>query len=171
MGGAKQAKMLIPWLTLLYFTCLAPPTYLKKKKKEIFIICNGNKHIFCKICKIAHAVWMLVALTVCLDASCADQLPTVFTSIFNTYLVQCVGPPCFKLSTTAPVSENNEVSCLNSYCPVALTCKVMKCFKRLVKDICCSLPSSFDHLQFTYRSNRNTDDTICNKYWWHTFSH
>lgn len=41
------------------------------------------------------------------------------------------------------------------------TSVVMKCFELLVKDyICYSLPSTLDPIQFSYRSNRPTDDTI-----------
>ncbi|KAF7652167.1 hypothetical protein LDENG_00100700 [Lucifuga dentata] len=37
----------------------------------------------------------------------------------------------------------------------------MKCFEQIVKThICSSLPDTLDPLQFTYRSNRATDDAI-----------
>ena len=44
---------------------------------------------------------------------------------------------------------------------MALTPIMMKCFERLVmKNIKEALPASLDPLQFAYRSNRSTDDTI-----------
>ena len=45
--------------------------------------------------------------------------------------------------------------------PVALTSVIMKCFARLFKDhITSTLPVTLDSLQFTYCSNRSTDDAI-----------
>jgi hypothetical protein len=42
-----------------------------------------------------------------------------------------------------------------------LTSVIMKCFERLVKDhITSTLPDTLDPLQFAYRPNRSTDDTI-----------
>ena len=50
---------------------------------------------------------------------------------------------------------------LNDYRPVALTSVIMKYFERLVKDhITSTLPANLDPLQFAYRPNRSTDDTI-----------
>ncbi len=57
--------------------------------------------------------------------------------------------------------KNSKPSCLNDYCPVALTSTVMKVFKRLLKKhICSSIPATLDPLQFAYRPNRSTDDAI-----------
>ncbi len=57
--------------------------------------------------------------------------------------------------------KNSKPSCLNDYRPVALTSIVMKVFERLVKShISSSIPVTLDPLQFTYRSNRSTDDAI-----------
>ncbi len=57
--------------------------------------------------------------------------------------------------------KNNKPSCLNDYCPVALTSIVIKVFERLVKShICSSIPVTLDPLQFAYRPNRSTDDAI-----------
>ena len=54
-----------------------------------------------------------------------------------------------------------KVNCLNDYRQVALTSVAMKCFERLVMaQINSTLPDTLDPLQFTYRSNRSTDDTI-----------
>ena len=54
-----------------------------------------------------------------------------------------------------------QPSCLNDYRPIALTSVVMKCFERLIKTfIPSSLFVTLDPLQFAYRPNRSTDDTI-----------
>lgn len=92
---------------------------------------------------------------------CADQLAGVFTDIFNTSLLQSVVPTCLKKSTIVPIPKKSKTSCLNDYCPVALTSIFIKCFERLVKSfITSSLPDSLDPLQFAYRANRSTDDAI-----------
>ncbi len=93
--------------------------------------------------------------------SCADQLAGLFTSIFNESLATSVVPTSFKKSIIIPVPKNNKPSCLNDYCPVALTSIVMKVFERLVKShICSSIPVTLDPLQFAYRPNRSTDEAI-----------
>ena len=54
-----------------------------------------------------------------------------------------------------------KVTCLNGYCPVALTSVAMKCFERLVMaHINSIIPDTLDPLQFAYRPNRSTDDAI-----------
>ena len=54
-----------------------------------------------------------------------------------------------------------KVTCLTDYHPVALTSVAMKCFERLVMaHINSILPVTLDPLQFAYRPNRSTDDTI-----------
>ncbi|KAK1802673.1 hypothetical protein P4O66_004309 [Electrophorus voltai] len=66
-----------------------------------------------------------------------------------------------QISTIVPVPKKSMVSCLNDYRPVALTSIIMKCFKRLVmRCIKTQLPPSLDPLQFAYRSNCSTDNTI-----------
>eukprot|EP00061_Rhincodon_typus_P015419 g43080.t1 len=51
--------------------------------------------------------------------------------------------------------------CLYDKCPVAVTCIIMKCFKRLVMThINSSLPACLDPLQFAYQCNRSTVDAI-----------
>ncbi len=96
--------------------------------------------------------------------SCADQLAGLFTSIFNESLATSVVPTPFKKSVIIPVPKNSRPSCLNDYCPVALTSTVMKVFERLSnvfkKHICSSIPATLDPLQFSYRPNRSTDDAI-----------
>ncbi len=82
---------------------------------------------------------------------CADQLPGLFTSIFNEFLATSVVPTSFKKSVIIPVPKNNKPSCLNDYRPVALTSIVIKVFERLVKNhICFSIPVTLDPLQFAY---------------------
>ncbi len=93
--------------------------------------------------------------------SCTDQLADLFASIFNESLTTSEVHTSFKKSVIIPVPKNNKPSCLNDYCPVALTSIVMKVFERLVKNhICSSIPVTLDPLQFAYRPNRSTDDTI-----------
>ncbi|XP_036420865.1 interferon-induced very large GTPase 1-like [Colossoma macropomum] len=93
--------------------------------------------------------------------ACANQLAEVFTDIFNLSLRLLVIPTCFKETTIVPVPKKSSVTCLNDYCPVALTSTVIKCFEQLVKaHICSTLPATMDPHQFAYRSNRATDDAI-----------
>ncbi len=81
--------------------------------------------------------------------SCADQLAGLFTSIFNESLATSVVPTSFKKSVIIPVPKNSKPSCLNDYCPVALTSIVMKVFERLLKNhICSSIPATLGPLQF-----------------------
>lgn len=64
---------------------------------------------------------------------------------------------------TNMLQEVHHHSCAqeNDYRPVTLTFVVMRCFGRLVKDyIWSSLTSTLGPLQFAYRLNRSTEDTI-----------
>ncbi|KAK3548106.1 hypothetical protein QTP70_004720 [Hemibagrus guttatus] len=92
---------------------------------------------------------------------CAEQLPDVFTDIFNISLSSAIVPTCLKTTTIIPVPKKSPVSCLNDYRPVALTPIIIKCFERLVmrqfKDL---LPPSLDPMPFTYHPNRSMDDAI-----------
>ncbi len=63
---------------------------------------------------------------------CVAQLTDVLKDIFNTSLSQAVVPTCLKSKTIIPVPKKSPVSCLNDYCPIALTPIMMKCFERLV---------------------------------------
>ena len=93
--------------------------------------------------------------------ACADQLSSVFTDIFNLSLTESVIPTCFKQTTIVPVPKEAKVTCLNDYHHLALTSVARKCFERLVMaHINSILPDTLDPLQFTYRPNRSTDDTI-----------
>ncbi|KAK1805385.1 hypothetical protein P4O66_019701 [Electrophorus voltai] len=92
--------------------------------------------------------------------ACTHQLAPVFTDIFNLSLTHSIIPSCFKRSTIDPVPRKPWLSCLNDYCPVALTSVVM-CFEKMVRDlITSSLPASSDPLQFAYCHNGSTDDAI-----------
>ena len=93
--------------------------------------------------------------------ACADQLASVFTDMSNLSLTPSVIPTCFKQTTIVPVPKNTTVTCLNDYCPVALTSVVMKCFERLVMaHVNTIIPDTLDPLQFAYCPNRSTDDAI-----------
>ncbi|CAM4610534.1 unnamed protein product [Leuciscus chuanchicus] len=93
--------------------------------------------------------------------TCADQLASIFSLIFNRSLEQCKVPFCFKRSTIIPIPKKPKITGLNDYRPVALTSVAMKSFERLVlaylKDITGPL---LDPLQFAYRSNRSVDDVV-----------
>ncbi len=97
---------------------------------------------------------------VCLK-SCADQLASIFTQIFNRSLELCEVPSCFKRSTIFPLPKKPKITGLNDYRPVALTSLAMKSFERLVlaylKDTTGPL---LDPLQFAYRANRSVDDAV-----------
>jgi hypothetical protein len=89
--------------------------------------------------------------------ACADQLSSVFTDIYNLSLTETIVPTCFKQTTIVP---EVKVTCLNYYCPIALTSVAMKCIAGLViAHINSIIPDTQDPLQFTYHPNRSTDDT------------
>eukprot|EP00061_Rhincodon_typus_P009457 g32987.t1 len=84
--------------------------------------------------------------------SCVDQLVEVFSDIFNRSLLQAKAPTCFRETTIIPVPKKAHATCLDDYCPVALTSIIMKCFERLVMaHINSSLPACLEPLQFAYR--------------------
>jgi hypothetical protein len=59
------------------------------------------------------------------------------------------------------VPKKAKITCLNDYHPVALTPVAMKCFERLIMaHINTIIRENLDPLQFAYRHNRSTDDTI-----------
>lgn len=92
---------------------------------------------------------------------CAEQLTDVLTDILNISLSTAVVPTCFKTTTIVPEPKKSQVSCLNDYCPIALTPIITKCFESLVtRHMKNHLPSSLDPLQFAYRPNRSTDNAI-----------
>ncbi|XP_034047300.1 RNA polymerase I-specific transcription initiation factor RRN3 [Thalassophryne amazonica] len=89
---------------------------------------------------------------------CANKLADVLTSIFNLSLRQCIILRCYKTTTPSP---KRTPSCLNDFRPVALTSIIMKCFERVIlSHIHNSIPDTTDPLQYTYRHNRSTSDTI-----------
>ena len=90
-----------------------------------------------------------------------DQLASVFTDMFNLSLTESVIPTCFKKTTIVPVPKKAKVTCLNVYCPVVLTSISKKCTERLVMaHINTIMPETLDLLQYAYRPNRSTDDSI-----------
>jgi hypothetical protein len=92
----------------------------------------------------------------CVLRTCADQLASVFTDIFNMSLTEPVIPTCFKQTTIVPVPKKEKVTCLNDYRAIALTSVAMKCFERLVMvHINTSIPETLDPLQFAYRSTES----------------
>ncbi len=76
-------------------------------------------------------------------------------SVSGSLMLQINPPLC-------PYQINkNKITCLNDWRLVALTPIFSKCFEKLIRNYICSvLPASLDPLQFAYRSNRSTDDTI-----------
>ena len=87
-----------------------------------------------------------------------DQLASVFTDMFNLYLIESVIPTCFRQTTIVPVPKKVKVTCLNDYCPIALMSVAMKCFERLVMaHINTIIPETLDAVQFVYCPNRSTD--------------
>lgn len=54
-------------------------------------------------------------------SSCADHLTGLFSSIYNETLAKSVVPSYFEKCIVIPVLKNNTPTCLNDYCPVALT--------------------------------------------------
>lgn len=70
-------------------------------------------------------------------------------------------PTCFKKATILLVPEKSIISHLNNYSHMEITSIVMKFFEGMVQSFICScLPTQLDPLQFGYRPNRSTDDTI-----------
>ncbi|XP_043542488.1 uncharacterized protein LOC122547997 [Chiloscyllium plagiosum] len=68
---------------------------------------------------------------------------------------------CFKSATITSMLKKSLMSCLNDYCPVALTRIITKCFeRRMMSHIKTLLPSSLDTLQFMCRPNYSTDNAI-----------
>jgi hypothetical protein len=85
----------------------------------------------------------------------------MFKDIFNPSLSQSAVPYSFNITTIVPVPKELKVTELNGYRPIALNSFIMKCFERLAKDhITSTLPETLEPLQFEYRRNRSTDDSI-----------
>ncbi|KAL0147809.1 hypothetical protein M9458_056886 [Cirrhinus mrigala] len=77
-------------------------------------------------------------------------------------LTDAVVPTCLKSTSIIPVPKKSPVSCLNDYCPIALTPIMMKCFERLVMHhIKSSLPNTLDtfhtlHLALTHLEQKDS---------------
>ncbi|TWW74192.1 hypothetical protein D4764_14G0001930 [Takifugu flavidus] len=92
---------------------------------------------------------------------CAEELPPVFTDIFNSSLESCQVPACLKTSTIVPVPKKPRITGLNDYRPVALTSVVMKSLERLILPHLKSITTPLlDPLQIAYRANRSVDDAV-----------
>ena len=51
----------------------------------------------------------------CVLRTCADQLASVLTDIFNLSLIRSVIPTCFKQTSIHPVHMNAKVTCTHIY--------------------------------------------------------
>eukprot|EP00061_Rhincodon_typus_P008005 g30222.t1 len=88
--------------------------------------------------------------------SCVNQLAEVFAEIFNLSLQQAKVATCFKKIIIIPVAKKTHATCLNDYCPVAVTYIIMTCLKTLVMpQVNSSLPICLVPPQFAYRCNRS----------------
>ena len=93
--------------------------------------------------------------------ACAEQLAHSFWIIFNACFSTNTVPTTWKTACTVPIPKLSVISSMNDLRPVALTSAVMKVceqvvlckLEKLVKDY-------IDPLQFAYRKNRSTDDTV-----------
>lgn len=91
----------------------------------------------------------------------AKELAPVLPDIFNTSLMTCYVPACFKSSTIVPVPKKPWIIGLNDYRPVVLTFVLMKSFERLVLTHLKTINAPLlDPLQFAYRTNRPVDDAV-----------
>uniref|UniRef100_A0A8K9V2X2 Reverse transcriptase domain-containing protein n=1 Tax=Oncorhynchus mykiss TaxID=8022 RepID=A0A8K9V2X2_ONCMY len=89
---------------------------------------------------------------------CLLNLPHMFIHV-HSFIQSFSSVTLATLATL--VTKKAKVTERNDYRPVALTSVIMKCFERLVKDhITSTLPDTLDPLQFVYRPNRSTDDSI-----------
>ncbi|KAI4886334.1 hypothetical protein NFI96_000178 [Prochilodus magdalenae] len=93
--------------------------------------------------------------------ACAHELSGVFAHIFNLPLAQAAVPTIFKTATIVPVPKHPTASAPNDFRPVALTPIISKCFERpVLSHLKSCQPATLDPHQFTYRSNRSTEDAI-----------
>ncbi|KAK3536320.1 hypothetical protein QTP86_002945 [Hemibagrus guttatus] len=82
---------------------------------------------------------------------CSSELADVFTDIYKLSLTQALVSTCFKSTTNIPLPKKNTVTCLNDYCPIALTPIAMKCFERIVMShIKTNITTTLDPFQFAY---------------------
>ena len=63
-------------------------------------------------------------------------------------------------TTIVSVPKEAKETFLNDYRSIALTLVAIKCIERLVMAHNTIIPETLDPLQFAYRPNRSTDDTI-----------
>ncbi|KAI3352624.1 hypothetical protein L3Q82_019208 [Scortum barcoo] len=90
-----------------------------------------------------------------------DQLVDVFAADVFKFSTLTASPTCFKETSIVPVPKKTKILSLDNYHPIALSSTNLKCFEKFVKSlITSSFLESLDPLQFTYRPNRSTEDTI-----------
>jgi len=81
--------------------------------------------------------------------ACAEELAGILTEIFNLTLDCALVPTCFKTTSIVPVPKDSTPTCLNDYCPVALTPIIRKCYEQLVlAHLKSCLPPTLDPHQF-----------------------
>lgn len=90
---------------------------------------------------------------------CSSELADVLGDIFNLSLAQASVPTCFKSTTIVPIPKKSNVTCLNDYCPIALTPITMK-WNEVMTHIKKNIPDTVDPLQFAYCQNQCTDDAV-----------
>ncbi|KAI3372066.1 hypothetical protein L3Q82_006710 [Scortum barcoo] len=80
----------------------------------------------------SHCLFFMWETATTLNHKYVDQLAGVFLDIFNLSLQLATVPVSLKTSIIVPVPKKSAVTCLNDYCPVALTPVIMKCFERII---------------------------------------
>lgn len=91
--------------------------------------------------------------------TCAAQLTSVLTRLFQFLLVNCTMPTTWKVSTIRPVPKTTGSKELNNFRPIALTSVLAKCMERVVcHHLSSSIGQQLDPLQFAYKAHRGTED-------------
>ena len=92
---------------------------------------------------------------------CAEQLASIFATLFNMSFHTHSVPTLWKSSTICPVPKKRNPAELNDYRPVALTPIIMKVLEKIVlKRLIQQTGDRMDPYQFAYRQNRGVDDAI-----------
>ena len=70
-------------------------------------------------------------------------------------------PKLWKTSIIVPLPKVKNLTEMNDYRPIALTCSIMKCFKKILLKLLSNQVSPFlDQMQFAYRENRGVEDAV-----------
>ena len=88
--------------------------------------------------------------------ACAEQLAHSFWIIFNACFSTNTVPTTWKTACTVPIPKRPVIPSMNDLRHIALTSAVMKVYERVEKLV----KEYIDPLQFAYRKNRSTDDTV-----------